>query len=775
MSKKSLISCPIAFAAAVVLTLGIAPLQVDAAEAAVSAWDTAEFRIWGFVPDWTPQSQVNGFSSSGVFDHVSDVIYFGGVRPTATGDLVTTSAGAGHLRSLKSQAASEDFRLHMSMFTVSGGSVESVWNSVTGSSTNRANFVSNVADLLDEYDMAGFNFDWERPDTVTEWANYTQTAIDLRQAIGPEREISVDDYGFASTLWDNTPVFDARTYDQLFIMGYHFPADDGTSLDYQTFAATKRNLTGQGTEKAFVNEQLVPGIGTWGDNGPATVSLQAIVNANPNLPADATSFTGTVRDLNGNLRTGTWDIESRYMVRDKVQFAIDNNMPGVMSWTLHYDAVGPMSLHRVAHHYAMWSLDMPDLNLDGVIDAADADTLANHMGSVPGWTGTNTNARFENFYQAGNWEQGDRDGNGFVNQADADWLADRFAVLDVELPDRLAYTGEFEQFGDSQGLTGRWQAAREASGALSETGNFTQHATGELAFSASGPGSGLHSSSAITIRNQNDAEQFDSLNTAPRSLAATLAEPVDLAAPAEQYFTLLVRENTGPLLSEHVTSSNRQLSIRLLDDEGDAPLEILLNGFAGQAILLAHDDQGTQFGSTGGFASDTSMMVIGKLSASTENGSQLQLSLVPNGGVVENFTAPDYPWQAAVTGTWADQPMLSSIELESLFAGNFTVSNLWLGSAVDFFQPMPGDFNGDGTVDASDYAVWRNNFGTTVNAYTLGDANGDTLVDIADWQIWKQNYGQQAAQLAAAQTVPEPSSIALLVLFGVAAAARARR
>jgi len=747
--------------------------QVQAAEPAVSAWDSAEFRIWGFVPDWTPQSQVSSFTSDGVFDHVSDVLYFGGVRPTASGDLVMTTAGSNHLRTLKSQAAGEDFRLHMSMFTVSGGSVESVWNSLTGSAANRANFVSNVADLMDDYNMAGFNFDWERPNTVTEWANYTQTAKDLRQAIGPDREISVDDYGFASTLWDDTPVFDAGTYDQLFIMGYHYPADDGTSLDYQTFAATKRNLTDQGSAKAFVNEQLVPGIGTWGANGPATVSLQAIIDANPNLPADATSYTGTVRDLNGTLRTGTWDIESREMVRDKVQFAIDNNMPGVMSWTLHYDAVGPMSLHRVAHHYAMWSLDMPDLNLDGVIDAADANGLADNMGSVPGWTGTNTTGQFENFYQGGNWEQGDRDGNGFVNQADADWLAARFGALDVELPDRLAYTGEFEQFGDSKGLVGRWQAGRQAGGALNETGNFTQLPTAELTFVASGPGSELHSESAITIRNQNATEQFDSLNTAPRSLRSTLAEHIDLAAPAEQYFTMLVRENTGPLLSEHVTSSNRQLSIRLLDEAGTAPIEILLNGFSSQAILLAHDDQGTQFGSTGNFTADSTMMVIGKISNTPETGAQLQLSLVPSGGVVDDFTASDYPWQTAVSGTWADQPILSALELESSYEGNFTVGNLWLGSATDFFTPTPGDFNGDGIVDASDYAVWRDNFGTTVDAYTLGDANGDTLVDIADWQVWTLQVGQNGSSVELAQAVPEPSSLIILVLLVTAAAARA--
>ncbi len=511
---------------------------VQGAEVAVNAWESANFRIWGFVPYWTPQSQLNAFPADGVYDHVSDVLYFGGVRPTATGALNYHPNGAQHLATLKSHAAAHDFDFHMSMFDTAGGSVEEVWNSVTANATNRATFVANIVDLMDANDMLGFNLDWERPNTVTEWANYTQLAKDLKAALGPDREVSVDDFGFASSLWDDTPVFDARTYDQLFIMGYHYPADDGTSLDHQTFAATKRNLTGQGAEKAFKDEQLVLGIGTWGNNGPATVSLKNIVAAQPNLAADATTFTGTVADLGGTLRTGTWEIESRYMVRDKVQLAIDRNMPGVMSWTLHYDATNELSLHRVVHHYAMFQRDIPDLNLDGVVDAQDANALADQMGTVPGWTGTNTAARFEDFYISGNWERGDHNGNGFVNQADANWLATRFAALDVELPDRLAYTGTFENFADGRGSVGRWEAGRDSPTDLDETGNFTQHAPGYLAFAGNGAGAAKHSTASVTIRNQNAAERFDTLNTEPRTLSVALAAPIDLATSDERVLHL---------------------------------------------------------------------------------------------------------------------------------------------------------------------------------------------------------------------------------------------
>ena len=231
----------------------------------VSTWEAANFRTWSFVPYWTSQSQLASFHTDGVYDHVSDVLYFSGVRPTASGDLNYHPWAAQHLATLSNHREQNDFRYHMSMFDTFGGSVEAVWNSIVSSPTNRANFVSQITSLLQTNGMTGFNLDWERPNTVNEWANYTQLAKDLKDAIGPlGMEVSVDDYGFADSRWDDSPVFDARIYDQLFIMGYHYPAYSAGSLNHNSFANGKLALTGQGPEKAFTDEQLVLGIGTWG-------------------------------------------------------------------------------------------------------------------------------------------------------------------------------------------------------------------------------------------------------------------------------------------------------------------------------------------------------------------------------------------------------------------------------------------------------------------------------------------------------------------------------
>jgi GH35 family endo-1,4-beta-xylanase len=75
----------------------------------------------------------------------------------------------------------------------------------------------------------------------------------------------------------------------------------------------------------------------------------------------------------------------------------------------------------------------------------------------------------------------------------------------------------------------------------------------------------------------------------------------------------------------------------------------------------------------------------------------------------------------------------------------------------------PGDYNGDGTVDAADYSVWRDTFGSSDDL--RADGNGDGVVDDGDYGVWKAlfgtTYGTGAGSLAAA--VPEPASAVLLL------------
>jgi Glycosyl hydrolase family 99 len=76
----------------------------------------------------------------------------------------------------------------------------------------------------------------------------------------------------------------------------------------------------------------------------------------------------------------------------------------------------------------------------------------------------------------------------------------------------------------------------------------------------------------------------------------------------------------------------------------------------------------------------------------------------------------------------------------------------------------PGDYNGDGLVNMSDYNVWRTAFGTSTIIYgsgSDGDYNGS--INIGDYLVWRKDFAAGAAGVSFA-VVPEPTSSSLLVL-----------
>lgn len=68
---------------------------------------------------------------------------------------------------------------------------------------------------------------------------------------------------------------------------------------------------------------------------------------------------------------------------------------------------------------------------------------------------------------------------------------------------------------------------------------------------------------------------------------------------------------------------------------------------------------------------------------------------------------------------------------------------------------IAGDFNGNGTVDAADYVLWRNG-GPLQNDPTPG-------IQAGDYDFWRSRFGSTSGSGAAA-AVPEPASVAMLLL-----------
>lgn len=88
---------------------------------------------------------------------------------------------------------------------------------------------------------------------------------------------------------------------------------------------------------------------------------------------------------------------------------------------------------------------------------------------------------------------------------------------------------------------------------------------------------------------------------------------------------------------------------------------------------------------------------------------------------------------------------------------------------------LPWDYNHDGVVDAADYTVWRDTLGSTTDL--RADGNGSNTIDEDDFAFWRARFGYEVGSVpgqgagsgsAAAAAVPEPASIVLLSLAGVA-------
>jgi hypothetical protein len=54
-------------------------------------------------------------------------------------------------------------------------------------------------------------------------------------------------------------------------------------------------------------------------------------------------------------------------------------------------------------------------------------------------------------------------------------------------------------------------------------------------------------------------------------------------------------------------------------------------------------------------------------------------------------------------------------------------------------NPLPGDYNFDGIVDAADYTVWRDTLGSSTDLRS--DCNASGMVDANDYDFWKSRFG----------------------------------
>jgi len=78
--------------------------------------------------------------------------------------------------------------------------------------------------------------------------------------------------------------------------------------------------------------------------------------------------------------------------------------------------------------------------------------------------------------------------------------------------------------------------------------------------------------------------------------------------------------------------------------------------------------------------------------------------------------------------------------------------------------PVEGDYNGDGTVNAADYTVWRDRLGQNTALPNTDPTDTDDMVTQDEYTFWKSRFGSTSGSGAVNgnSPVPEPTSLALL-------------
>lgn len=117
-----------------------------------------------------------------------------------------------------------------------------------------------------------------------------------------------------------------------------------------------------------------------------------------------------------------------------------------------------------------------------------------------------------------------------------------------------------------------------------------------------------------------------------------------------------------------------------------------------------------------------------------------------------------------VSPTWTYN-QLGFVLSDDSYVGTIIVDDILV--TFDDVAKLPGDFNGDGTVSAADYLVWRNSQNQQ-GPNLPADGNDDLVVNQADYELWRAHFGDTlTAPASGAGSVPEPGATVIALISTV--------
>lgn len=130
-----------------------------------------------------------------------------------------------------------------------------------------------------------------------------------------------------------------------------------------------------------------------------------------------------------------------------------------------------------------------------------------------------------------------------------------------------------------------------------------------------------------------------------------------------------------------------------------------------------------------------------------------------------DFISPDEGWAVGEAGT-----ILHTVDGGASWVPQVSGTVQTLQDIIAFHEPFE-DFDYDGDVDGNDFLKWQTGYGKQSGAnHREGDADGDRDVDGDDLSLWQSQFAIAEPSSVSVATIPEPTSITMLLLIVTTAA-----
>ena len=270
----------------------------------------AQFKVVGYETSW------DGTVSGIQFSKVTHVDY-AFLVPNTDGSLQAID-NASKLQSLVAAGHAAGVKVSISCQTSAAN-----WDSMASNSTNRAAFINNLMNFVNQYNLDGVDIDWEFPTGGNAPNDYATLMSQLSPTLHSQGKLltaAVASWGGEA---DGVLSSVFNVVDWLNIMDY----DNTNGVDQSTYASVTTSLN-YWSQRGLSLSKTVMGVPFYGDpNGTYSFAQLIAMGASPN--ADT---------WNGYGYNGIPTIQQ------KTTLCLQDNLAGMMIWELGNDATGANSL-----------------------------------------------------------------------------------------------------------------------------------------------------------------------------------------------------------------------------------------------------------------------------------------------------------------------------------------------------------------------------------------------------------------------------------------------